>query len=89
MNLEDMIRDAAKRGELNHLSMIPTDKGFHAAFRVASSTSHSFGMHEDPVEALRIALKNAKMVRAPRGPSLKPTPEPEPASTDADDIDFG
>ncbi|WP_027521749.1 hypothetical protein [Bradyrhizobium sp. Ec3.3] len=89
MTLEELIADAARRGELNHLSVIATERGFHAVFRVASGTGHSSATDKDPVEALRAALTSAKMVRAPRGPSMKPTPEPDPVFIDVDDMDFG
>ncbi|MCK1668640.1 hypothetical protein [Bradyrhizobium sp. 153] len=88
MSLEELIADAVRRGELNHLSVIATERGFHAVFRVASGSGHASAHGKDPVEALCAALKGAKMTRAPRGPSMKPTPEPDPVSTD-DDMDFG
>ena len=89
MSLEELINDAAKRGELNHLSIIGSEKGYRACFRVASTCSHASGESRDPVEALTQALKGAKMVRAPRGPSHKPTPEPDPQPATADEMDFG
>ncbi|MBR0876899.1 hypothetical protein JQ608_06745 [Bradyrhizobium liaoningense] len=89
MSLEELIADAARRGELNHLSIIGTEHGFHAVFRVASGAGHSSGASKDPVEALRAALTGAKMARAPRGPTMKPTPEPDPVSTTDDEMDFG
>ncbi|MET4240295.1 hypothetical protein [Bradyrhizobium sp. RT10b] len=89
MTLEDLIADAARRGELNHLSIIASGNGFHAVFRIASGGGHASASDKDPVEALRAALTGAKMARAPRGPSMKPTPEPDPVSTTEDEMDFG
>lgn len=80
--LEELIRDAAARGELNHLSLIGDHKRpFTACFRVASTTSHTFGEDADPVEALKKALAGAKMVRKPRAPVT--------VRDDDDDLEFG
>jgi hypothetical protein len=86
VSLEELIQDAVKRGELNHLSIGPTATGFHASFRIASTCASSFGVDRDPVEALKTAIKGAKMIRAPRGPSHKPT---DPHETAEDEMDFG
>jgi hypothetical protein len=59
MKLEALIRDAAKRGKLTHLSIIGSwNKGDNGVTYKASYKGGSvcFGEHADPVQALIEAL---------------------------------
>jgi hypothetical protein len=59
--LDDTLRDLAKRGQLNHLSLVAhTAKGvvtFRAAYRGATGDGHKNAEHGDPVKALQEVLK--------------------------------
>lgn len=96
-NLEDVIRDLAKRGELNHISLTPSRNGksFRASFAMCSVFGISFAEDEDPVKAIIVACTTAKM--KPQRASMKPQRapkrstmiehEPAPASATTDEID--
>lgn len=72
-DLEDLIREVAKRGELTHLSLTPRDvkdanekvlyRGWGATFSPASSQANTFAEDRDPVVALKTAIEEAKMRR--------------------------
>jgi hypothetical protein len=70
-DLESMIRDLAARGELTHLSVVPSVymmgskavKGFAATFAPASNFGNTFGQDTDPVNAMKAALNDAKLRR--------------------------
>ena len=81
MTLEEQLRDCAKRGELNYLSIIPMRNGFSATYAPATHCGHGFGDHADPVEAIRLAIKDWK---PPRRKSAEPKIDAVPA-----DLDFG
>jgi len=49
MTLEDTLRDLAKRGEITHISLTPSAKGWRASFSPSSITGASFGEDRDPV----------------------------------------
>lgn len=61
MTLEDTLRDLAKRGEITHISLTPSGKGWRASFSPSSITGASFGEDRDPVNALLLALASAKL----------------------------
>jgi hypothetical protein len=91
-NLEDIIRGLATRGELSHISLLPSRGGFRASFTMCSKFGVSFAEHKDPVEAIRIACTTAKM-KPQRQPSHRETvtveaaPLPELASAaEVDDL---
>lgn len=70
--LEELIQAAAKKGEMNHLSVITSGKGFSATYCPASTCAHSTEYDADPAEALRKAIDGWK----PRKRSaLKDKPE--------------
>lgn len=75
--LEDVIRDLAKRGELTHLSLTPSQDGkkWRASFAMSSKFGISFGEDVDPVKALILACTTAKM---------KPRPAERKAATTID-----
>lgn len=79
MTLEDKIRDAAKRGELTHLSVIPTRRGWSASYAPATKWSHSIETRADPVEALIAAIDGFKLRKLRAAASPK----------DSVDSDFG
>lgn len=67
-NLEDMIRAAAKGGELTYISLAPTAGtgpggiGWAATYSPASKWANGFGRHEsDPVEAIKLAMNDDRM----------------------------
>lgn len=64
-NLEDMIRDLAKRGELTHLALTPTPSGtaWRAVFAPASQFGVCHGADPDPVKAMLLAIDGAKLRR--------------------------
>jgi hypothetical protein len=64
-DLEDTIRDLAKRGELTHLSLAPnpSGKGWRATFAPASVFGVCHGGDEDPVKAMLLAIDGAKIRR--------------------------
>lgn len=65
-SLEDMIRAAAKNGELTHLSLTPVaGKGplgcvWSASYSPASKWGSGFGRHADPVEAIKLAMTDQR-----------------------------
>jgi hypothetical protein len=93
-NLEDLIRDLCKRGEMTHLSLVPrvisqgtkNVHGWGASFSPASTFGNTFGEDTDPVVALKNALNDAKLRRRPEfkdgeGAKVKPArAKPEPAT---------
>lgn len=62
-NLEDVLRDLAKRGEISHISLTPAQNGtlFRASFAMCSNFGISFAEDADPVKAIITACTTAKM----------------------------
>lgn len=66
-NLEDMIRDVAKRGDMTHLSLVPVaGKGpgniaWAATFAPAARFGLGRGHHVDPVEAMKLAMTDTRV----------------------------
>lgn len=75
VNLEEHIRRLAAKGELTHLSVIPSAGGWSATYAAATSFGRTHAQHTDPVEAL-LAVLNQKE----NGPRKKPEPA-APAAT--------
>ena len=83
MTLEEQLRDCAKRGELNYLSIIPTRNGFSVTYAPATNCAHSFADHADPVEAMKAAIAGWK-------PAKRSRAEPKVVAEPADaEMDFG
>lgn len=62
--LEDMIQQAAKRGELSHLSVICDFKGvFRASYRGANEGHYRHTEADNPVDAMKEALKGVRKTR--------------------------
>jgi len=78
MNLEALLRDAAARGELTHLSLVSSNGLFAACYCPATGFTHSTARHADPVAALVEALQT----KPPRARRCSP-------SKSGDDMDFG
>lgn len=86
-SLEDAIRDAASRGELNHLSLAHTARGWEVAYRDVKN--YQLKVHTDPVCALLEALTGKAgpaPIRQRRRSSAKPSPAAVRAKP-ADDFD--
>lgn len=66
--LEDVIRDLAKRGEISHISLTPSQNGklWRGSFAMCSRFGISYAEDADPVKALIIACTTAKLKPAPR-----------------------
>jgi len=87
MTLEEQLRDCARRGELNYLSVIPRDPrkggGFSVTYSPATNCAHSFAEHGDPVEAMKAAIAGWK-------PAKRSRAEPKVVAEPADaEMDFG
>jgi hypothetical protein len=65
-DLETTLRDLAARGELTHISLTPSGKGWRALYAPASTFANSFAEDKDPVKAILLACEGAKLrKRAP------------------------
>jgi hypothetical protein len=83
-DLEELIRDVVKRGELTYLSLAPrqirisekqTVPGWGASFSPASTTGNTFAEDRDPIVALKACIEEAKLRRKPEfqdGEGAKP-----------------
>jgi hypothetical protein len=62
VNLEDVLRDLAKRGEISHISLVPSQNGklWRASFAMCSKFGVSFAEDADPAKAIIIACTTAK-----------------------------
>lgn len=66
-NLEDMIRAAAKNGEMTYLSVAPVagnglgGVSWAASYSPATRWVNGFGRHDDPVEAIKLAMNDERM----------------------------
>lgn len=61
--LDNLIRDAAKRGELTHLSIAPHGKAWICSYAPASTFGVTHKTHADPCEAIRLAITETKVKR--------------------------
>ena len=66
-NLEDILRALAANGELTYISLAPTAGkgpggiGWAATYSPASRWANGFGKHDDPVEAIKLAINDERM----------------------------
>ena len=76
--LEAVLRDLAKRGEISHISLTPSQGGrmWRASFAMCSYFGVSFAEDVDPVQAILLACTSAKLKRPRASIDLKPA-EPE------------
>jgi len=73
--VDDVLRDLAKRGEISHISLVPSQNGklWRASFAMSSKFGVSFAEDADPARAIIIACTTAKMKPRPaqkRGASM-------------------
>lgn len=75
--IDDMIADAMRTGEFNHLSIGPVTepgqrrvKSWLASCRAISTPGVLVETRSDPVEALRAVLRAAAECRAPKAPKV-------------------
>lgn len=57
-SLETLLRDIAKSGELNYISLIPHASGFAATYSPTTRIGHVFAEDPDPAKAIMMAIKN-------------------------------
>jgi hypothetical protein len=62
-SLEETIRDLAQRGEISHISLVPTAHGWRATFAACSIFGNSFAEDKDPCTAIMLACDTAKIRR--------------------------
>jgi hypothetical protein len=61
--VDDVLRDLAKRGEISHISLTPSQSGkfFRASFAMTSLFGVSFAEDADPAKAIIKACLSAKL----------------------------
>lgn len=62
-DLETIIRDAATRGELVHISVVAVAGGFAASYTPASMYGVTHTRNKDPVAAIKEAIATTKTKR--------------------------
>lgn len=97
-NLEDTIRSLASRGEISHISLVPSQDGkkWRGSFAMCSKFGISFAEDADPIKALSLACTTAKMRSRPaeRRPAsieleavtVAEVPAPSPADESVEDL---
>lgn len=81
-DLEDILRDRAKKGELNYISIACTERGFEVAYK-GITRDGTLTVHYDPVCAVLKALTGKPGVEPPRaqqGTKRRRTPSPVTAT---------
>lgn len=71
--VDSVLRDLAKRGEISHISLTPSQNGkmWRASFAMTSKFGVSFAEDADPAQAIILACTSAKMKkRDPRAVNL-------------------
>jgi hypothetical protein len=66
--VDDVLRDLAKRGEISHISLTPSQDGklWRASFAMCSRFGVTFAEDADPAKAIILACTTAKMKPKPR-----------------------
>lgn len=61
--VDDVLRDLAKRGEISHISLVPSQNGklWRASFAMCSVFGISFAEDADPAKAIILACTSAKL----------------------------
>jgi hypothetical protein len=84
--VDDVLRDLAKRGEISHISLVPSQNGklWRASFSMCSKFGSSFAEDADPAKAIIIACTTANMKRRKvtslehvEAPAQEPSHDPE------------
>lgn len=92
--VEEVLNDLAKRGEISHISLVPSQNGkWRASFAMCSAFGVSFAEDADPAKAIILACTTAKLKRPRvsidlRANEREPTPAPEPALAEDDLADL-
>lgn len=74
-NLDELIRDAAKFGRLNHFTLSATwDGKWEAAYRGVATEDHRSAQHSDPVAAAIGALTGRRPPEIEKPKRSKPRP---------------
>lgn len=87
-DLESTLRNSAKAGRLNHISLAVTwDGKWEASYRGAATEDHRIKGHSDPVSALLMAL-TGRTIEEPKKTTKKREPKPvaAPVVDDEDDL---
>jgi len=78
--LDEVLRELARKGELNYISLVPiahkdaiNGVGFSATYAPATNCGHGFGRDADPVTAILEAVEDWAKKRR----NLRREPEPE------------
>ena len=73
--LEAVLRDLAKRGEISHISLTPSQEGrmWRASFAMCSHFGVTLAEDADPVQAILLALTSAKLKKPRVSIDLTPT----------------
>jgi hypothetical protein len=89
MTLEDLIRDAAARGNMTNLSIAPTPDGkrWRACYAPAKTMGVSFAEDDDPVVAMKEAFRHNKAKRSAI-PATRDNADAR-AGVKHNDMDFG
>lgn len=85
-DLETTLHDLAARGDITHLSLVPSQDGklWRACYAPASVFGHTFAEDKDPVKAIMMAFKTTKLKS--RAPRMRDEPETINALSAAPDI---
>ena len=87
MTLEEKIRQLAKSGRLNYLSLAHTEKGWEAYYRGVEDSDKRQTMNKDPVAALTEALGVRVVVETKKSVALaKPAPPAAKKYDPTDDL---
>ncbi len=85
MTVDDVLRDLAKRGEISHLSLVPSQGGklWRASFAMCSHFGVSFAEDADPAKAIILACTSAKLKK----PRVSLSEKASRLATSAQDIE--
>lgn len=90
--LEETLRDLATRGEITHISLVPSKQGWRATYAPASIFGNSIAEDRDPVKAILMACEAAKVKRRKPfndgfGSRIKQADVEVPAELPADEVE--
>ncbi len=63
MNLEDVIRNAAAKGDISHLTLALSSRGWVAGYRSVDKGGYAIGTQSDPVDALKEAMLGPRALK--------------------------
>lgn len=86
--LDDLLRDLAKKGRINHITLAYSGDGKHhkfsAAFRDDRSQGYQMMQDADPVKALMYVLKGTGYKHYPGSKDKEPLPSERPKKSARD-----